>query len=247
MWDTTTEHWALTYLKYDRAAYEQFARSTTKNNNLKQDSLQPVNPHLYLEAVSSLLDSDDPFELAIALAAVTGRRYSEIMARGHFQPTEHPYQINFSGQLKKRGSADSYTTFTLVPAQQVLSTFHLFRTHPTISDLQDASIEEINQFNTPINRLVKRHFQATNLIPVLTNEAGVTIQNLRGIYGEIAVYLFCPADLGVHRFIQQRLGHLITDPELSHGKNSGSTEHYFHYYLEVAEKVIEKNSKNHLV
>ena len=228
---TTTEHWALTYLKYARAAYEQFARSTTKNNNLKQDSLQPVNPHRYLETVSSLLDSDDPFELAIALAAVTGRRYSEIMARGHFAPTDHPYQIRFSGQLKKRSAVDSYTTFTLVPTEQVLSTLNRFRTHPTISSLQNASIEEINQFNTPINRLVKHHFQATNLVPVLVSEAGVTIQNLRSIYGEIAVYLFCPSDLGVHRFIQQRLGHLITDPELSHGKNSGSTEHYFHYYL----------------
>ncbi len=74
--------------------------------------------------------------------------------------------------------------------------------------------------------MVKRHFQDTQLVPVLTQEAGVTIQNLRGIYGEIAVYLFCPSELGVHRFIQQRLGHLITDPELSHGKNSGSTEGY---------------------
>ncbi len=70
----TTEHWALTYLKYSRAHYEQFAQSTIRNNNLKQDSLQPVNLSLYLERVSSLLESDDPLELAIALAAVTGRR-----------------------------------------------------------------------------------------------------------------------------------------------------------------------------
>ncbi len=57
------------------------------------------------------------------------------------------------------------------------------------------------------------------------------VQNLRSIYGEIAVHFFCPSDIGIHRFIQQRLGHLISDPELAHSKNSGSTEHYFHYYL----------------
>ncbi len=227
----TTEHWALTYLKYDRASYEQFAQSTIRNNNLKQDSLQPVNLSLYLEQVSSLLESDDPLELAIALAAVTGRRYSEVMARGHFEPTDHPYQVHFSGQLKKRGAVDSYTTFTLVPTTQVLAAFDKFRNHPTISNLQDASIEEINKLNTPINRSCKQYFQDTGLVPVLVGEAGVTIQNLRGIYGEIAVHLFCPPSMGVHRFIQQRLGHLIADPELAHGKNSGSTEHYFHYYL----------------
>ena len=227
----TTEHWALTYLKYDRAHYEQFAQSTIRNNNLKQDSLQPVNLSLYLERVSSLLESDDPLELAIALAAVTGRRYSEVMARGHFEPTDHPYKVHFSGQLKKRGAVDSYTTFTLVPTSQVLAALERFRTHPTISHLQDASIEEINKLNTPINRSCKQYFQDTGLVPVLVGEAGVTIQNLRGIYGEIAVHLFCPPSMGVHRFIQQRLGHLITDPELAHGKNSGSTEHYFHYYL----------------
>ncbi len=227
----TTEHWALTYLKYDRASYEQFAQSTIRNNNLKQDSLQPVNLSLYLERVSSLLESDDPLELAIALAAVTGRRYSEVMARGHFEPTDHPYKVHFSGQLKKRGAVDSYTTFTLVPTSQVLAALERFRTHPTISNLQDASIEEINKLNTPINRSCKQYFQDTGLVPVLVGEAGVTIQNLRGIYGEIAVHLFCPPSMGVHRFIQQRLGHLIADPELAHGKNSGSTEHYFHYYL----------------
>ncbi len=153
------------------------------------------------------------------------------MARGHFQPTDHPYQILFSGQLKKRVAVDSYTTFTLVPTSQVLTALERFRTHPTISHLRDASIEEINKLNTPINRSCKQYFQDTGLVPVLVGEAGVTIQNLRGIYGEIAVHLFCPPSMGVHRFIQQRLGHLIADPELAHGKNSGSTEHYFHYYL----------------
>ncbi len=245
----TTEHWALTYLKYSQAEYEQFAQSTTSNNNLKQDSLQPVNPHLYLEQASTLLDSDQPLEVALALAAVTGRRYSEIMARGHFEPTDHPYQIRFSGQLKKRGPVDSYTTFTLVPTAQVLAALERFRSHPTISALQSASIEEINKLNTPINRLVKRHFQDTGLVTVLVGEAGVTIQNLRSIYGEIAVYFFCPTNLGVHRFIQQRLGHLISDPELAHGKNSGSTEHYFHYYLideqgqQLADKGIRRQSQ----
>ena len=244
----TIEHWALSYLKYTQADYERFARSTVANNNLKQDSLKPINKQLYLEAVSSLLESSQPEELAIAIAAVTGRRYSEVMARGGFSTTDNPYQIHFKGQLKKRtayapligayrrskkrGSYDdSYTIYTLVLAPDVLAAIKRFRTHPDIAALEDASIEEINQLNTPINRLVKHYFQNSDLVPVLKGEAGVTIQNLRSIYGEIAVHFFCPPNVGNHRFIQQKLGHLINDSDLSQRKNSGSTEHYFHYYL----------------
>ena len=264
----TTEHWALTYLKYDRAEYEQFAEATTRNNNLKQDELQPIQRDRYLEMVSSLLESQEPLELAIGIAGATGRRYSEVMARGHFSSCDHPYQVYFSGQLKKRtlkGStvpstrgtratdcltaqapsqgafgrskqrderdADSYTIFTLVPASKVLAAIERFRVHPDIAAIESASIEAINQFNTPINRLVKHYFEDSDLVPVLKGEARVTIQNLRGIYGEIAVNFFCPPNMGVHRFVQQKLGHLITESELLERKNSGSTEHYFHYYL----------------
>ena len=228
----TTEHWALTYLKYDRADYEKFARSTIASNNLKQDSLKAVNPDLYLEAVDSLLESSQPLELAIAIAATTGRRYSEVMARGDFSPTNHPYQIHFSGQLKKRGLRDDeYLIYTLVPAELVLDALERFRTHPEIAELENASISKLNQLNTPINRLVQHYFQDTEIVPVLVGEAGVTIQNLRGLYGEIAVHFFCPTEMGPHRFIQQRLGHLIADSDLASSKNSGSTEHYFHYYL----------------
>jgi hypothetical protein len=261
---STREHLALTYLKYDFDTYEQIARSTTRNNNLKQDSLQPVNLALYLETVRSLLSSSQPLESAIAIAAVTGRRYSEVMARGKFTATEHPYQLYFKGQLKKRiahapcegaggrskqhapdagvspacrGSKkrdsvdDEYLIYTLVPADLVLEAIERLRTYRELAELEKASIEQINRLNTPINRLIKYYFQDTDLVPILKGEAGVTIQNLRGIYGEIAVHFFCPQNIGVHRFIQQKLGHLINDTDLASSKNSASTEHYFHYYL----------------
>ena len=55
---TTREHLALTYFKYDRSDYEEIARSTSKNNNLKQDSLQPINYKRYLERICFLLGQD---------------------------------------------------------------------------------------------------------------------------------------------------------------------------------------------
>ena len=244
----TTEHWAITYFKYDTPTYERINTATTRNNNLKQDSLQPVNLDLYLQVVSSLVSSSEPLELAIALAATSGRRYSEVMAKGHFELCDHPYQILFSGQLKKRTSDtdfrsvcdgskqheptdEDYPTYTIFPASIVLNIIERLRTHPEIAPLENASIDEINKQNTPLNRLLKKHFQHSAIVPILETEAGVTIQNLRSIYGEIAVHFFCPPSMATPRFIQQKLGHIITESALATRKNSSSTEHYFHYYL----------------
>ena len=263
------EHWALTYLKYDRATYEKIAMATTSHNNLKQDSLQPVNLQLYLETVDSLFHSSHPLDLAIAIAATSGRRYSEVMARGKLTSSNHPYQVCFSGQLKKRtahapsqgacgqskqrtldagvsparesvgglptaegGQMDeAYTSYTLLPAVRVLNALEQFRSHPEIAAISEASIEEINSLNTPLNRKVKKYFQDTGIVPVLMTEEAVTIQNLRSIYGEIAVHFFCPPSVATHRFVQQKLGHIISESALLTRKNSSSTEHYFHYYL----------------
>lgn len=95
--------------------------------------------------------------------------------------------------------------------------------------LEFASIEDINKHNTPLNRLVERYFQHTAIVPILETEAGVTVQNLRSIYGEIAVHFFCSPSMATHRFIQQKLGHIISESALATRKNSSSTEHYFHY------------------
>ena len=242
------EHWALTYLKYDRATYEKIAMATTSHNNLKQDSLQPVNLQLYLETVDSLFHSSHPLDLAIAIAATSGRRYSEVMARGKLTSGNHPYQVCFSGQLKRRtahapsqgacgrskqrGQMDeAYTSYTLLPALRVLNALEQFRSHPEIAAISEASIAEINSLNTPLNRLVKKYFQDTGIVPVLMTEEAVTIQNLRSVYGEIAVHFFCPPSVATHRFVQQKLGHIISESALLTRKNSSSTEHYFHYYL----------------
>ena len=53
--------------------------------------------------------------------------------------------------------------------------------------------------------------QDTGIISVLPGEAGVSIQNLRGAYGEIATHFFCPNRASFPRFLSASLGHLIGD------------------------------------
>src|SRR6185436_18736189 len=96
--------------KYDPATYARLRGQTIEQNNARQDDLQPVQVDAYLATITELLTENDPHTLTAALAAATGRRHSEVVARGSFQPTDHPYVLSFSGQQKKRDGQISATT-----------------------------------------------------------------------------------------------------------------------------------------
>jgi Telomere resolvase len=225
------DHFALDYLKYDSATYSQFAGISAERNNLKQDNLQPVNPDIFLAVAADLLTSADPFDLAVGIAATTGRRFSEVVAKGTMTATNDLYWISFAGQLKKRTEADSYLTPCLLPAVIVLDAMERFRQHPRIAALADFSAIEINRsLADSVKRSVIRNFGDTGIVPILPSESAVTVHNLRGVYGEICTHFFCPPDRAVSRFVQERLGHVISVDELKRA-NSSATQHYFHYYL----------------
>ncbi len=230
------DHFGLDYLKYDSATYSQFAGISAERNNLKQDNLQPVNPDIFLAVAADLLASADPFDLAVGIAATTGRRFSEVVAKGTMTATDDLYWISFAGQLKKRtykknAEADSYLTPCLLPAAIVLDAMERFRQHPRIAALADFSAIEINRsLADSVKRSVVRNFGDTSIVPILPSESAVTVHNLRGIYGEICTHFFCPPDRAVSRFVQERLGHVISADELKRA-NSSATQHYFHYYL----------------
>jgi hypothetical protein len=228
---TAIDHFALDYLKYDSATYSQFAGISAERNNLKQDNLQPVNPDIFLAVAADLLTSADPFDLAVGIAATTGRRFSEVVAKGTMTATNDLYWISFAGQLKKRTEADSYLTPCLLPAAIVLDAMERFRQHPRIAALADFSAIEINRsLADSVKRSVIRNFGDTGIVPILPSESAVTVHNLRGVYGEICTHFFCPPDRAVSRFVQERLGHVISADELKRA-NSSATQHYFHYYL----------------
>jgi integrase len=225
------EHLALSFLKYDQATYLAIAGQAAERNNAKQDALKPVALGRYLERVRELLGSENPFELAVGIAAATGRRFSEVVAKGSLKPTELPYWVRFAGQLKKRASVGSYLTPCLVPAEEVIRALRRLRRHPRIVPLTGETPDKINRsLSNSVKRVVGQHFQATEIVPVLEGEAAVSVHNLRGVYGEICIHFFCPPSRGVTRFVQERLGHVISEEELKRG-NAAATQHYFHYYL----------------
>lgn len=131
----------------------------------------------------------------------------------------------------KQAKADRYLTPCLIPVAQVLEALERFRQHPRIARVVGASARDLNRsLANSVKRAVHRHFGATGIVPVLEGEASVTVHNLREVYGESCIHFFCPPARGVTRFVQERLGHVISEEELKRG-NATATQHYFHYYL----------------
>ena len=231
----TQEHFALYYLKYDRATYQQIRGEGTAANNNRQDNLQPVPLQSYLDTAVEMLASNDERHLAIALAALTGRRHTEVISKGQFQPTHHPYLLHFQGQQKKQVSegeaVPAFDILTLVPATQVLEGIERFRTLPAIQQLEgvDSKDPKMRVLNTRIDREVKCLFQDSGIVPVLAGKKTVSIHRLRGVYGAIAIHFFCPPTKHAHRFLQHYLGHVLDQQQAA--PNSIATSHYFHYRL----------------
>jgi FtsZ-binding cell division protein ZapB len=231
----TQEHFALDYLKYDQATYQQIRGEGTAANNSRQDNLQRVPLQRYLDTAVELLASNDERHLAIALAALTGRRHTEVISKGQFQQTHHSYLVHFQGQQKKQinegEAAHGFDILTLVPATQVLGGIERFRTLPVIQQLEgvDSKDPRMRVLNTRIDREVKCLFQDSGIVPVLTGKKTVSIHRLRGVYGAIAIHFFCPPTKHVHRFLQHYLGHVLDQQQAA--PNSIATSHYFHYRL----------------
>ncbi|WP_026736222.1 protelomerase family protein [Fischerella sp. PCC 9605] len=227
---TTQTHYALEFLTYDTATQNQLRSLTTANNNQRQDNLQGIRVYEYLAKVQELLLSCEPEILTIAIAALTGRRHTEVVSVGQFLPTQHPYLIHFQGQQKK-ADAVGYNILSLIAASELLPVIERYRTMPTMQALAglDDTHPQVEAFNSRVNRRVQTIFGDTGLVPVLEGFKTVSIHRLRALYGAIAIHFFCRDNQHIHRFLQNYLGHVL-DSEIT-AANSRATDHYFHYYL----------------
>ncbi|MGB8700959.1 MAG: protelomerase family protein, partial [Thermosynechococcaceae cyanobacterium] len=229
-------HWGLKHLLYPNQVHKALKQKTTAANNQKQDDLQPIRADRFIGKCIELLAGKTPYEWAVGLLGVTGRRFSEIVAKGSFSPGSHPYEIAFRGQLKKGiqnlEQAQTFLIAILIKSDKVLAVLDKLREHPRIQELAGLSPDEINsRLNTSVRHYIKREFEETEIVPLLRGEKSVSAHNLRGVYAEIAVHYFCPPSQATHRFVQAHLGHIIGEQELASRKNAGATEHYFHFRL----------------
>jgi integrase len=222
------EHWALTYLKYSPGVYESIDKRSQETNREKQLNLRLVPVERYLEMMRGFLEKKGQFEarwLATAIAGLTGRRFAEVMSKGTFSLTEHPYLLRFEGQLKSRAAhGHGYDIVTLFPAAEVLEAIERLRKLPevrAIAKLKGAALATaLNAFNQKLNSVTGKVL--IQVVPPMEGKKSVSVHNLRSLYGAIAVHLFCPELQHEYAFVQHFLGHVMDSP---------ATGHYFRYAL----------------
>lgn len=222
------EHWALTYLKYSAEVYESIDKRSQHTNRDKQLNLRLVPVESYLSLLRGFLGKKGMYEarwLATAIAGLTGRRFAEVMAKGTFSLTEHPYLLRFEGQLKTRTArSESYDIVTLFPADEVLDAIHRLRQLPEVKEIVrlkgNALLEELNRFNQKLNNTCSSALM--EVVPTMEGKKTVSVHNLRSLYGAIAVYFFCPPLQHEYVFVQHFLGHVMDSP---------ATGHYFRFAL----------------
>lgn len=226
--ESRLEHWALTYLKYSPEIYERIDKRSQQVNQTKQLNLKLVPVNLYLKLLRQFLTETGPYEarwLATAIAGLTGRRFAEVMAKGTFSLTDHPYLLRFEGQLKSRMERkQGYDIVTLFPAAEVLEAIQRLRRLPEVQEIaalegDDLSVA-LNVFNQRLNTICGKGLAA--VVPPLEGKKAVSVHNLRSLYGAIAVYFFCPEFQHEYAFVQHFLGHVMDSP---------ATGHYFRFAL----------------
>ena len=231
----TQTHYAIEYLKLDPEVYAEHRAQTNAHNNDRQDNPADVELDPYLEKVEQLAHSPSPEEMAIAVAAITGRRHVEVVAQGQFtlSATKHRYLLHFQGQAKKRDDQSNlgFDILTLIPAIEALALIDRFRAHPAIGPLigQDDEHPDVQAFHARVNRRVEKMFGQSGLVPVLQGFKTVSIHRLRALWGAIAYHFFAPGQKNPQRFLQHYLGH-VSDT-LQSAANAPVTGHYFHYRL----------------
>lgn len=225
--ESRQEHWALTFFKYSSAEYEALDQRQARVNRKRLLNLKSVDPWVYVAKLDELLHSTGKFAArhqAIAIAGLTGRRIGEVLARGVFSLTEHPFMLHFTGQQKHE--RDGYAILTLIPAETLLQEIEKFRAMAetrSLMALEEKSLTQaINKFDVQVNRECDRLLMKTGIVPPLVGKEHVTVHNLRSLWGAIAVYLFCPPQHHEYAFLQHYLGHVLESP---------ATGHYFRYQL----------------
>lgn len=218
-----SEHYALTFLKYDQDTYANLRQRSVERNAKRLDNLQVVPIEAFMRRATELLGKGSSEELAIALCALTGRRHTEIVSRGQLTlGSDHEFVLSFHGQQKKKSPVGSFNILSLIPASEVLPHFKRFRTMPKVAPLVGRPHDDplIQAFHTRVNYRMGDAFG--DVLGVPQGFERLTIHRLRGVYAAIAVHFFCPEMRNEGRFLQQYLGHDL---------GSAAIQHYQHYRL----------------
>lgn len=150
-----------------------------------------------------MLKSDDMIARALAIMALTGRRFEEVLRAGQFEEAvdrnntgavRHRYLVEFSGQLKTKGGSNTmagktYRIPTLAPAGEIIAAFKGLRASPQGKVWANA---QKRQLNTNFNPEFNRYLLSCPVSKYWAKGAPLTMKELRALYAEVAYVSFSP-------------------------------------------------------
>jgi TolA-binding protein len=225
------DHMALESMNFTKAEWTQIndpidQQVATRNEN--QGLID--NPDAIVQKATALLSSREWADVAAALAVLTGRRSSEILATARFY-YKTPYSVTFTGALKRRGEQQtlSFEIPTLAPAQMVIEALN--KLHGWV-DTKAMSAEAINQrYAEAVARACDRNF--CDLVPLRSGRDNLYTHLFRTIYARIATHWYAPPNVADIEFMAAIQGHYQVldeqNPELK--RSLVSSRHYNDYKI----------------
>lgn len=225
------DHMALESMNFTKAEWTQIndpidQQVATRNEN--QGLID--NPDVIATKATELLSSREWADVAAALAVLTGRRSSEILATARFY-YKTPYSVTFTGALKRRGEQQtlSFEIPTLAPAQIVIEALN--KLHRLV-DTEGMNAAAINQrYAEAVARACDRNF--CDLVPLRSGRDNLYTHLFRTIYARIATHWYAPPNVADIEFMAAIQGHYQVldeqNPELK--RSLVSSRHYNDYKI----------------
>ena len=187
-----------TFNKPDRAEKQAEIKKRYEFNVKRLENRQEFTYKEVTKAITTLKDSEDYYKLVVCILLSSGRRATEVIARGKFEPSHLKHHVIFSGQLKtKEEKRDAYDIPVVgMTPENLIEIVEKIR---TLKDYQDKSNEFIaSRTNAYINKAIANIFD---------KDRHVTSETLRCIYAYIAYRLYGNPQISETLYGSKILGH----------------------------------------
>ena len=219
------QHVALKWMNYSSEFHQKRQAPTQQKAKAQRRERVAFQPQPVIDAAVAALSSESTWEVAAAIILLTGRRPTEILKSADFKQAG-PYQLEFTGQLKRRDKGEvAYSIYCLERSHRLIDAFTRFRRIASVRELQEAENAVVDsKLNAIVNRAVRAVFPE-DVLPAPYGEPQLSAKNLRAAYVNIAYHLFSQPQTSISSFAEDFLGH----------QNAASAANYEDYYCVDAE------------
>ncbi len=171
----------LTSKEYKKVSSDNNAKFQTRSKNC----IEIYSWKKWTEDALEGLNSSDCNKIYPALLLATGRRSTEILTTGKFEPTERKTEATFTGQLKSSSPSQTYNIPLLAPLKLVN--------------------KALTHFRSKCNKLDR--YTMNKWVRAATGRSDFTSHTLRSVYASIAAKLYKPKRQQSASYIGSILGH----------------------------------------